>query len=175
MDHFQSAWTKSPSCPTVQAVFAVTNSTLQNKWDTYKSRLGDSHRGMETHFHGTTLACDILNTGRLCGNSQCGVCGISDNGLDHKFITNDFQRLGNGFYLAPHSSKCHDYTRTTNGYRAMLLCDVLPGRKYKTQTRTNGPPAGYNSVEGEVGMELNYPEILLTRSEAIMPRFIIVY
>ena len=34
------------------------------------------------------------------------------------------------------------------GYRAMLLCDVLPGRKYKTQTRTNGPPAGYNSVEG---------------------------
>ena len=54
----------------------------------------------------------------------------------------------------------------------MLLCDVLPGRKYKTQTRTNGPPAGYNSVEGEVGMELNYPEILLTKSEA---RFIIVY
>ena len=79
----------------------------------------------------------------------------------------------------------------------MLLCDVLPGRKYKTQKRMNGPPAGYNSVEGEVGMELNsvegevrmelnsvegevgmelnYPAILLTRSEAIMPRFIIVY
>ena len=46
-----------------------------------------------------------------------------------------FQRFGHGFYLAPNSSKCHDYTQGANGCRAMLLCDVCPGRQY--QFRTN--------------------------------------
>ena len=158
----------------------MTNSTLQTKWDTYKSRLSDSYRGMETHFHGTTLACDILNTGRLCGNSQCGVCGISKNGFDPTFFRKNYsqQRFGSGFYLSCDSSKCHDYadckTPTTNGYRAMLLCDVLPGKKLTSSINLDCPPDEYDSVEAAMDEHATH-EILIRKSEAIMPRFIIVY
>ena len=49
--------------------------------------------------------------------------------LDTKMIQTNitFQRFGHGFYLAPNSSKCHDYTQGACGYRAMLVCDVCPG------------------------------------------------
>ena len=96
---------------------------------------------------------------------------ISYAGFEHQFLTPQQEKESSN-WTSWYLRTLQAYT--TNGYRAMLLCDVLPGRKYKTQKRMNGPPAGYNSVEGEVGMELNYPEILLTRSDAIMPRFIIV-
>ena len=60
----------------------------------------------------------------------------------------------------------------------MLLCDVLPGRKYSVQT--NAPsltdaPAGYDSVCGQVGSKLNFPEIAIYRPEAVLPQYIIIY
>jgi len=165
-------------CPPVSRVFVVTNRTLQQRWKAYKMKLQD--RTIEEHFHGTTITCNITATEALCNDGNCGICGISSTGFDTNFIRNniDFQRFGNGFYLAPNSSKCHDYTQGAYGFRAMLLCDVCPGRKYQLERNSQqlqGPPPGYDSVYGQVGCKLNYPEIVVYNPDAVMPRYIIVY
>ena len=162
----------------MQFVFAVYNRSLEYRWTTYKQSLRD--QTVEEHFHGTTLSCNITASRSPCRNGNCGVCGISCTGLDPQYIRRiiDFQRFGQGFYLAPHSSKCHDYTQGANSYRAMLLCDVCPGRKYRLETNSQhlrGPPPGYDSVYGQVGSKLNYPEIVVYKPQAVMPRFIIIY
>ena len=61
--------------------------------------------------------------------------------------------FGYGMYLAPNCSKCHEYTQGAFEYRAMLVCDVAPGKKiviapptddtYKEMTK---PPQGYDST-----------------------------
>lgn len=63
------------------------------------------------------------------------------------------------------------------GYKAMLLCDVLPGRKY-VYTRDEilkDWPKGHDSVYAQSGKTL--PEIAVheLNSDAIIPRYIIVY
>ena len=176
---FRQDWTKG-TCPTADYVFVVTNCDRERKWLAYRQRL--TVNDDESYYHGTTLACNILNMQQLCKFPSCGVCGISCNGLDKSCIRQkvDFQRFGPGFYLAPHSSKCHDYTEGNreSGYRAMLLCKVLPGRKYhltKTEQRLQGPPAGYDSIYGQIGRDLNYPEIVLTNPDAVIVQYIILY
>ncbi len=162
----------------MEYVAVVVNATLKQRCSTYRQRLRNQE--MEEHFHGTTLSCDIKRTKALCSVGSCGICGISRTGLNRGYIKKniDFQRFGDGFYLAPNSSKCHDYTRGINGYRAMLLCDVCPGNKYrlrKTDQSLQGPPRGYDSVNGQVGEHLNYEEIVLYHPDAVMPRYIILY
>jgi len=109
------------------------------------------------------------------------VCGIASEGMKEECIGKhiDFQRFGKGYYLAPNSSKCHDYTDSNRwGHRALLLCDVLPGNKYETETmsqKRTSPPSGFDSIFGKVGQELNYPEIVLYNRSAILPRYIVVY
>ena len=54
----------------------------------------------------------------------------------------------------------------------MLLCDVFPGRKYpliNTNQNLTGPPQGYDSIDGQVGGDLNYPEIVLQSPDAVLP------
>ena len=130
-------------------------------------------------YHGTTLACKITTSWKLCDMDTCGICGISRSGLDPERISRDsFQRFGAGFYLALHSSKCHEYAEGCNGFKAILLCDVLPGRKYVVQTsmmHLQGPPTGYNSVYENVGKDLNYQELVVYKPEAVLPRYIIIY
>jgi len=109
------------------------------------------------------------------------VCRISEDGFSAAKIRQNiphFQRFGRGFYLAPKTSKCHDYTQGAHSYRAMLLCKVLPGNKYKLKkdgTSLNGPPSGYHSIYGETGASLNYEEIVLPSADAILPKYVIVY
>ena len=60
----------------------------------------------------------------------------------------------------------------------MLLCDVLPGRRFVVETNRQhlqGPPTGYDSVYGNVGEDLNYPELVVYKPEAVLPRYIIIY
>jgi hypothetical protein len=174
---FTRDWDKKKgACPNVNCVFVVENSTLRDKWNLYKQRLSD--QTVEKYYHGTSVTCNITSSGRLCPYQSCGICGISSDGLKRKFIRNiSFQRFGEGFYLAPNSSKCHDYTKGAHGYQAMLLCDVCPGRKYVLQSNSEqmkGPPRGYDSIYG-IGGQLNYPEIVIHNPDAVMPRYIIVY
>ena len=175
---FRNSWCqlKGP-CPNVDYVYVVTNVTLETRWTTYKQGLGD--QTIEEHYHGTKLTCD-LSSAPCINRQECGICGISSTGLDPQSIGKSisFQRFGPGFYLAPHSSKCHDYTQGANGYRAMLLCDVCPGNKYFLRTNNVhliGPPSGYDCVYGQVGGSLNYPEIVVYHPDAVIPRYIIMY
>ena len=137
---------------------------------------------VEEHYHGTKLTCDLTQSSSSapCNDEECGICGISTSGLDRRCIRKNinFQRFGHGFYLAPNSSKCHDYTQGANGYRAMLLCNVCPGKKYPLKTNNvdlKGPPPGYDCVYGQVGGRLNYPEIVVYNPDAVVARYIIVY
>ena len=176
---FTKDWAKGKgTCPMVDFVYVVSNSALEARWSAYKQTLQD--QTVEEYYHGTRLTCDLQMSNMPCTNTDCGVCGISNTGLDRRYIRKNinFQRFGHGFYLAPNSSKCHDYTQGANGYRAMLLCAVCPGKKYYLQTDNvtlRGPPPGYNCVLGQVGSRLNYAEIVVYNPDAVMPRYIIVY
>ena len=172
---FEQDWKKG-TCPAVNFVYKVSNSSLEAKQTAYKEKLED--QTVEKHYHGTKLTCDLSNM--PCTDKDCGICGISTKGFDQQLFGKNcrLQRFGHGFYLAPNSSKCHDYTQGSHGYRAMLRCEVCPGRKYKLQgnkTGLKGPPPGYNCVYGEVGRKLNYPEIVVYDPDAVLPRYIIVY
>lgn len=184
---FRESWIgedKGP-CPNICGVFAITNSGLEQKWKTYRSKLVD--KTVESYFHGTALKCAILETAAFCTSPDCGICGISDEGFKH-ISDSTFQRFGKGFYLAPNSSKCNDYTeplataRAGSAYRAQLLCDVCPGKMCiltKDARDLLEPPKGFNSVFGQAtkGGDLNYSEIVIYEkdSAAIRPRYIIVY
>ena len=174
---FTNAWNvKKGTCPQVDYVLIVSNSALERRWSAYKQKLQD--QTVEEYYHGTKLKCNLFQP--PCNDQKCGICGISSTGLDRRCIRQNinFQRFGHGFYLAPNSSKCHDYTQGAHGYRAMLLCDVCPGRKYYLQTdnvQLAGPPLGYDSVFGQVGGSLNYAEIVVYNPDAVVPRYIIVY
>ena len=178
---FKCKWSsKKGPCAKICKIFTVTNRILRQKWEAYKRTL--RHQKVEEHYHGTELACNINNDKDLCTSQKCGICGISRIGFDMQRIGTNikFRRFGDGFYLAPNSSKCHDYTVGNNGCRAMLLCDVCPGRKYclkKTSIHMNGPPKdhGYGCIYGQAGEDLNFEEIVLQSPEAVLPRYIIVY
>ena len=177
---FSLSWIKGTP-PKVSFMFAITNQFLLQEWGSYKQTL--KHRGHsqedEVYYHGTQLACDIASSQALCSAGDCGICGIVCAGMDPKCIRRDsFQRFGNGFYLAPHSSKCHGYNNNGRRYRAMLRCNVLPGKKYlltSNNQNLRGPPPGCDSVYGVVGSELNYPEIVVYDKLAVMPAYIIGY
>lgn len=169
--------------PVVKMIFAVTNPYLEQRWKAYHQQLVQKSlpSNVHTYFHGTSLTCNILDSKKLCSNTGCGICGISKSGVNPTLIGGNISspRLGDGFYLAPHPCKCDGYTKRSMGHRAMLLCDVLPGKK-RTVTQWNVPllqsEEPYNSVEGVVGNEL--PEIMLPMPDAIhamMPHYIIVY
>ena len=164
-EKFTKAWYQQKGCcPAVNFVFKVTNDTLEQKWMTYKSTVRE--KDIKELYHGTKLACKITITWKLCNIVDCGICGISCSGLDPQCISREgFQRFGPGFYLAPkiNSSKCHDYTHSYNGFKAILLCDVLPGRKFVVQTNRQhlqSPPTvgmiAYTEMLVRISTILNY-------------------
>ena len=170
------------TCPSIIAIVKIVNSIVSLRFEDYPLKL----HGIEQHYHGTTLCCDLANSANLCNDPNCGACGIARRGFDPLKISG-LQRFGKGFYFAPNSSKAYDYatgnrfggnriaTRNTR-YSAILLCDVAPGRKYTTKFNNpnlDGPPTGYNSVHGEFGIHLNYDEIVVYNSHAICPQYII--
>ena len=178
---FQKMWAPEKGvCPPVEHVFVITNMILQQQFDSYKGRVRVV--AVEQHFHGTSLMCDLASKNALCTDRTCGVCSISRFGFNSNLIGTSvsFQRFGDGFYLAPNSSKCHDYTQgcEVSGYRALLLCEVCPGKKYRTgknNTSLRAPPVGCDCVFGEIGQDLNYPEIVLYNCGAILPKYIMLY
>jgi hypothetical protein len=177
---FQETWAgnKGP-CPTIHSIFKVFNKMLQTRWSKYRDTL-QLDSSVEEYYHGTKLRCSITTANTLCNDEECGVCGIANIGFDRRCIRKNinFQRFGHGFYLAPNSSKCHDYTQGHGGFRAMLLFDVCPGKKYRLQRddeTLTAPPEGYNSVHGKAGIRLNYDELVLYNPDGAIPKFIIIY
>ena len=184
-DLFKSTWVKNPPPPEPEAIYAICNKLLFESFTKHVERLRDKQSDATTsyNFHGTKIECNLLETNVACSNRGCGVCGISQKGFDKDLIGTNiprFKRFGNGFYLAPNSSKCHDYTQGTEevGLRAQLLCLVASGTKFKTRsnhTQLHTPPQHCDSVSGEPGGVLNYEETVVYESGAISPQFVIVY
>ena len=175
--HFTKEWHKE-TCGQLHEVLVITNLKLKNRFEKYLSSL--SVKTVKQYYHGTGLKCAIYQSCTVCSDETCGICGVSQKGMLPNFKATNitFQRFGNGFYLAPNSSKCHDYTRGHDKYRAMLLFDVAEGNKYivkDNQTKLKAPPQGYDSVYGQSGSALNYDEIVLYKSEALLPTHILVY
>ncbi len=174
---FKCAWDLNKGdAPQVEAVFVIKHRRYRKlKWHMYRwSRC--LHQKSEVYYHGTRLCCNITKSKALCNIKECGICRISGSGFDCQNII--FQRLGPSFYLAPNTSKCHDYTLGAYGCRALLLCDVYSGKKYiveETNSDRRGPPKGYHSIYCRAGISLNYDEIGLPYPDAILPRYIIVY
>jgi hypothetical protein len=171
---FKQDWIKG-TAPDVKAVFAINNKTL-TKWKWLAYRLLRGRR--EWYYHGTKICCNIRSSQHLCKGADCGICGISRFGFKKSKIRDPnttFQRFGPGFYLAPNSSKAAD-DRYTQGSRAILLCDVRPGKKLRLK-RNNSRVlwCKWQSIYGEPGVDLNYPEIVLSNPAAILPKYIVFY
>ena len=170
--------------PKPLAIFAIQNSESEKKYRRYGSGIRKSGRtsNSDHFFHGTKISCDLVTTRSCCSETECGVCGISRQGFDEGRIGTNipFQRFGKGIYLAPNSSKCHDYTQGNPDYgvRAQLLCLVAQGARCELMydnTKLEEAPDGANSVYGKKGGSLNYDEIVVFDSDAVWPQYIVVY
>ena len=189
VQNFLSTWTKNPqSGPRrgdIKGVFSIQNDVVESNFRRYVQEL-DYHI-VDWFYHGTVLRCDILQTRSLCDDYNCSVCGISQGGFDSSKIHSHvkYQRFGHAFYLAVNSSKCHEYSEGYNGVRALLYCQVATGNRYYARTdepNRRAPPPGYDSTYGQRGTHkggigsLNYDEVAIYgKSEAILPKYIIVY
>ena len=183
---FKSTWDPAKGAsPEPVAIYAITNCKLSSAFEAFTKQLRDEGADASTSqvFHGTSLLCDLLNNDQACADRDCGICGIIQTGFDpHRIGTNipRFMRFGHGFYFAPNSSKCHDYTVGVEEYgvRALLVCLVASGTKFETtsdHTRLTQAPQQYDSVFGKAGGTLNYPEVVVYKKEAILPQFAILY
>ena len=186
---FLTKWTKrperKPQPADIKGVFRIDNPALKRKFDQYCATLLSSK--VELHYHGTAMKCNLLQSQTFCSDTTCGVCGISRDGFDKTRIGTHvdwFKRFGHAFYLAPNSSKCHEYTLGFGNLRALLYCQVALGNPYYTRSdleKCQSPPEGCHSVYGEAGRHhsrkgsLNYDEVAVYVSEAILPRYIVVY
>ena len=102
---FQGKWVKNPPAPAADCIFKIFVPQVEAQFKQYQSSL--ANQTVESHFHGTTMKCDLLSTKKPCKTKNCGICEISRHGFDLKKIgTNiSFMRFGRGFYLAPNSSR----------------------------------------------------------------------
>ena len=167
------------TCGKLINVFKIDNPKLKQRFQACLSNM--SKPTTYRYYHGTKLECNIHRTVSFCDNDDCGICGISQHGfLEERKSTNipHFQRFGDGFYLAPNSSKCHDYTQGYSYYRAMLLFEVAQGKRFilkRNSTKLTAPPLGYDSVYGRRGQSLNYDEIIVYNPDAALPTHVLIY
>ena len=188
--HFVLQWTKLTDSikqpPQPLAIFGIQNHETVKRFHQYSSQIRQKVKGCsnsDLFFHGTKLLCDMVSSQSCCSNSVCAICSISLSGFDKKKIGQNiprFQRFGKGIYLAPNSSKCHDYTQGNPQYglRAQLLCLVAQGARcelLQDNTKLTGAPDNFNSVYGKKGGSLNYDEIVVYESNAVWPQYVVVY
>ena len=183
--NFVKNWAKEKgTCPAVKFIAEIVHPRVRHSFNDYVSRLPSKYRKVEQYYHGTVLHCKLKDFFELCNSRECGVCGITRyNFMKEQIDGCRWQRFGDGFYLAPNSSKSHDYTSAANGCRAMFVCDVAPGRKEELRHSKPGlrrPSEGFHSVYGRSKLlhlwgDLNYDEIVLYEPDAVCPRYIILY
>jgi hypothetical protein len=200
---FTKKWLHKTTPGTVKTVICVEPSQQQqDRFDDYVKQVvknrpnlsvfgkggpGNTHR----RFHGTPaknwLCVASMATSRnpqLCSNQGCAVCSIARTGLVLSKSGSNFSwgRYGRGIYLSSASSKSNDYTNPANpakpSYRAMFVCGVVVGKGKKLQVDASNltePPAGFDSVLGEVGQNLNYDEVVVYTEAAVLPKYLIIY
>ncbi|KAG8940328.1 hypothetical protein FRC04_005426 [Tulasnella sp. 424] len=76
--------------------------------------------------------------------------------------------------------KADDYTNdlSNSSNRVVVVARVVLGKSKVLRRNTESlrsPPSGYDSVLGEVGIDLNYDEQILYRDDAIRPAYVVIY
>jgi hypothetical protein len=171
----------------ILAVLTIKNKEVSESFEYYRDHLESPN--IKRVWHCTKLVCEVQKTTKLCKLENCSVCGILRRGiffklkvlknegfqLKHSGLNITFQRFGKGIYFAPNSSKANDYT---DAIRAMFLCKVAAGREYITQedqSTLTAPPPGYDSVYGEPGQRLNYPELVIYDQRGVKVTHLVLY
>lgn len=190
---FENAWAHAhKALPAIKRIFAVElPDHLEDSYSSYKSLLvqtrGSPGVNERLVFHGTPRHCSLgewESWTDLCSKPLCSLCGV----LRESFSVaragtapdRNFLRFGYGIYTTNMSSKADDYTNDLPYFsnRVLVVAKVLLGRAsvlHRTTQTLLGPPAGFDSVLGEVGMDLNYDEQVLYRDDAIRPAYVIIY
>lgn len=175
--------------------------TLHDKYENYKEKVMNLERGRTAPslscinsgnevkiYHGTSLECKlgVGQNSKVCNSGQCNCCNILKSGFKTaKSGARGFNRFGLGLYSTSVSSKAHDYNSASEnglgqGKRAMLVCKVVAGRSYSTETSPNfrevtAPPEGHDSILGIKGSELNHDELVVYDSKAMIATYLILY
>jgi len=100
--------------------------------------------------------------------------------LSHEIcqLKNAWGRFGAGLYFAPDAAKSNDYAQPHKEIRCLILCKVVVGKTMictQDQPDLLAPPMGYDSVLGEPGGTLNYPEVVIFNEDAILPAYVVFY
>ncbi|KAJ7614089.1 hypothetical protein FB45DRAFT_802621 [Roridomyces roridus] len=181
-------------CPPVRKVYKIIlTRTSFNAYKSYQSRVemagqfvslrrapGNENR----RWHGTKRACNLGDQGQtqLCSWPTCSLCSIIRCSFDIGLFgaKTGWGRFGQGIYTSSVASKSDDYSQNQrfSPLKALLLNKVIVGRGCKlTQdiVSLTAPPAGFDSVLGEKGGNLNYDELVVYTNDAIRPSFLVMY
>jgi len=194
-NQFQESWRHPTACPTVRAIYLIVSQ--QQMLDKYKAyRDATEARGNfvskqrsagneQRRWHGTSRQCTLGDSGntQLCSASNCSLCGIIQTSFSLKYFKKKtgWGRFGRGIYLSSTSSKSNDYSSNSDPnspWKAILLTKVVVGKGYKMKnddTTLTSPPAGFDSVLGEVGKSLKYDEVVVYREDAMKPSYLVMY
>jgi hypothetical protein len=190
-EQFLDKWQKDGT-PRVEKMFKImVPDTVYARYVSYK-QTAPYGTNLKRRFHGTGAQCNFFVNlmGGPCSRSDCSICSICQNGFALRTAGTTARatafglRFGKGLYFSSVSGKSHDYAgeseKVERGrkYRAMLLCNVVVGRAFKTKEGVLEPPfprPGYDSTIGEVGPNLNYDEVVVYKEEAAIPAYLITY
>lgn len=193
-NQFLSSWLNSDNGePRLERIYWICLSDeVHRRYDLMEKAIGNVKR----RFHGTSQrpSCMFGTDPSVppCHGQDCNVCSICLqsfrlNKASSGGGTRMYLRYGEGLYFSPVSSKSHDYNggseRDYNSdgrkWRAMFLCNVAVGKSFVTKVGTlpsqDCPPQGFNSVVGEAGLDLNYPEVVVYEEAQAIPTYLIIY
>ncbi|RHZ61647.1 hypothetical protein Glove_346g137 [Diversispora epigaea] len=196
----------------IEAIFNIyLNPTIVENYKAYRLQVelkgnfkgkGLSEGNEKILYHGTDHICQIISDkshqNNLCKTDECCGCGILMNGFEiskvgHNKQGRSFQRLGQGLYFTPFSSKAHFYgnggakrspTDITRTCRIMFMSKVAIGNPWEPQRvdqNLSSPPSGFDSTWGRKGRcphgssVLNYEEYAIYRHDACLPLRYIAY
>ena len=193
-EQFTSSWLNSNNGePRLERIYWICLSQeVHRRYDRTEKAIGNVKR----RFHGTSQSptCMFGTDPSVppCHGQDCNVCSICRqsfrlNKTSSGGGTRMHLRYDEGLYFSPVSSKSHDYNggseRAYKGdgrkWRAMFLCNVVVGKPFVTRDGSlpsqDCPPRGFDSVVGEAGLDLNYPEVVVYQEAQAIPTYLIIY
>jgi len=197
VSQFQQNWKHPSPCPTVRAIYKVISSQqIVDRYENYRSAVEERGNFVATgqpfgnerrRWHGTTRECTLgdKECNKFCSSDSCSLCNIIRTSFDLKMFGKHkgWGRYGSGIYTSATSSKSNDYsenrqTAVRSPWKAVLLNKVVVGKGFRIKTNSDkltAPPAGYDSVLGEVGVVLNYDELVVYNNDAVIPSYLVMY
>ncbi|KAI5116798.1 hypothetical protein M0805_001800 [Coniferiporia weirii] len=189
---FKNSWRDATvTCPAVRKVYKVIISQASlDKYDAYRKSVeargkflarGIPAGNENRRWHGTRRECNLGDPGntQFCASPSCPLCCIIKTSFD--VSKSGKGQFGVGIYTSSTSRKSDHFSKNVNftsPLKAILLNKVVVGKGCKMLKDDNtlvAPPAGYDSVLGEVGGGLWYDEVIVYSNDAARPSFLVMY